>query len=62
MLGIVGSLLGSVASGVMGLMGQQSANDTSIELSKNRYQYASADMQAAWIWNWESSNQANWFR
>lgn len=47
MFGMIGSLLGSVASGLFGMAGQKSANDANAELDSTKYQRASADMQAA---------------
>lgn len=47
MLGLIGSLLGGVGSGVLSLFGQNSANQMSADLSANRYQTASADMTKA---------------
>lgn len=47
MLGIAGSLLGSVASGVLGMFGQDSANDASEEAMKKRYQWSTRDMMKA---------------
>ena len=47
MLGLVGNLLGSVASGALGLMGQNSANKAAQQMAGTRYQTATADMTAA---------------
>lgn len=47
MFGMIGSLLGSVASGLFGMAGQSSANEANKELDSTKYQRASADMQAA---------------
>lgn len=47
MLGMVGSLLGSVASGAMSLFGQQSTNDMMMEMAANRYQTSVKDMMKA---------------
>ena len=47
MFGLVGSLLGSVASGLFGMAGQNSANKASEEMAANRYQTATADMTKA---------------
>ena len=47
MFGLVGSLLGSVASGLFGMAGQNSANKASEEMAANRNQTATADMTKA---------------
>lgn len=47
MLGLVGGLLSSVAGGVLGLMGQNSANQTQEDLARTRYQDAVSDMKHA---------------
>lgn len=47
MLGMLGSLLGSVSSGLFGMFGQSSANDANMQLDSTKYQRASQDMQKA---------------
>lgn len=47
MLGLVGSLLGSVASGAMGLFGQSSANEANADMYGSRYQTSVKDMTKA---------------
>lgn len=44
---MLGSLLGSVASGVLGLFGQSSANQANATAAKNQYTWGVADMQRA---------------
>lgn len=44
---MLGSLLGSVASGVLGLFGQSSANDASKDAAKHQYQWGTEDMMKA---------------
>lgn len=44
---MLGSLLGSVASGVMGLFGQSSANAASENAARHQYQWGVQDMQRA---------------
>lgn len=47
MLGLLGSLGGSLMSGLFGMMGQNSANEANERLDSTKYQRASADMTAA---------------
>lgn len=47
MLGILGSVLGSAASGIAGLFGQSSANDANKEAATHQYRWGVSDMKAA---------------
>lgn len=47
MFGMLGSLLGSVASGVTGMFGQSSANDAMLAQARNQYSWGVKDMMNA---------------
>lgn len=46
-LGLIGSIGGSLISGLFGMKGQSSANQANMEMDSTKYQRASADMMAA---------------